>query len=78
MQEHHRPSPSVVVGVDGSRAAVHAAIWAADEAVSRDIPLRLICAIPPDGTAQIDARNEARKRATAELAVRYAGEAVEA
>jgi nucleotide-binding universal stress UspA family protein len=78
MQEHHRPSPSVVVGVDGSRAAVHAALWAADEAVSRDIPLRLICAIPPDGTAQIDAKNEARKLATAELAVRYALEAVEA
>lgn len=78
MQEHQRPSPSVVVGVDGSRAAVHAALWAADEAVSRDIPLRLICVIPPDGTAQVDPRNQTRKLATAESAVRYALEAVEA
>jgi nucleotide-binding universal stress UspA family protein len=33
---------SVVVGIDGSPAAVHAAQWAVDEAVSRDSPLRLI------------------------------------
>ena len=29
---------SIVVGIDGSRAAVDAALWAVDEAVSRDIP----------------------------------------
>jgi nucleotide-binding universal stress UspA family protein len=33
---------SVVVGIDGSPAAVHAARWAVDEAVARDSPLRLI------------------------------------
>ncbi len=33
---------SVVVGIDGSAAAMHAAQWAVDEAVSRDSPLRLI------------------------------------
>jgi nucleotide-binding universal stress UspA family protein len=33
---------SVVVGIDGSPAAIHAAQWAVDEAVSRDSPLRLI------------------------------------
>jgi nucleotide-binding universal stress UspA family protein len=33
---------SVVVGIDGSPAAVHAAEWAVDEAVSRDSPLQLI------------------------------------
>lgn len=71
------PSSSVVVGIDGSRAAVRAALWAVDEAVSRDIPLRLICAIPPGGTGQIDSRNEARELATAELAVRHAFTAVE-
>ena len=32
----------VVVGVDGSKAAINAALWAIDEAVSRDVPLRLI------------------------------------
>ena len=40
--QYEQPSASVVVGIDGSSAAVHAAIWAVDEAVSRDIPLRLI------------------------------------
>jgi nucleotide-binding universal stress UspA family protein len=37
--------PSVVVGIDGSRAATRAALWAVDEAVSRDVPVRLLCAI---------------------------------
>lgn len=46
MREHHL-SPAVVVGVDGSRAATHAAQWAVDEAISRDIPLRLVHVIDP-------------------------------
>jgi nucleotide-binding universal stress UspA family protein len=33
---------SVVVGIDGSRAALEAALWAVDEAVDRDVPLRLV------------------------------------
>lgn len=37
--------PSVVVGIDGSKAAIQAALWAVDEAVSRDIPLRLVYVI---------------------------------
>jgi nucleotide-binding universal stress UspA family protein len=32
----------IVVGIDGSKQAIRAAIWASDEAVSRDIPLRLL------------------------------------
>ena len=40
-------APAVVVGVDGSRAAIHAALWAIDEAVSRDIPVRLVYVIDP-------------------------------
>ncbi len=35
-------SKSVVVGIDGSQAAVNAAKWAVDGAISRRIPLRLI------------------------------------
>jgi nucleotide-binding universal stress UspA family protein len=35
-------TPAVVVGIDGSQAAIHAAEWAVDEAVSREIPLRLV------------------------------------
>ncbi|ALR11751.1 universal stress protein UspA [Mycobacteroides saopaulense] len=42
-----RPSQVVVVGVDGSHRAVAAALWAADEAYERDIPLRLVYAIEP-------------------------------
>ena len=36
---------SVVVGIDGSTAAVYAAHWAVDEAVSRDVPLRLVSCV---------------------------------
>lgn len=42
-----RPARAVVVGIDGSRAATHAALWAVDEAVNRDIPLRLVYVIDP-------------------------------
>ncbi|CAM4238439.1 Universal stress proteinc/MT3220 [Mycobacterium basiliense] len=35
-------APAIVVGIDGSHAATYAALWAIDEAVSRDIPLRLV------------------------------------
>lgn len=76
MRERHLPSSSVVVGIDGSRAAVRAALWAVDEAVSRDIPLRMVCAIAPDVTEH-DLPGQARKLATAELAVRSAFTAVE-
>lgn len=70
--------PSIVVGVDGSRGAVRAALWAIDEAVRRDIPLRLVYAIEPHGAEPVDPQEEARQLASAELAVRYAANAVEA
>jgi nucleotide-binding universal stress UspA family protein len=76
MQEHCPSPPAVVVGIDGSRSAVDAALWAVDEAVSRDIPLRLLYAIDPtrSGTNPQDA---ARDLAAAEIAVRHAFTAVE-
>ncbi len=37
---------SVVVGVNGSQAAVNAAKWTIDEALSRQLPLRLVYVIP--------------------------------
>jgi nucleotide-binding universal stress UspA family protein len=43
---HPEPSPSIVVGVDGSDAAIGAAVWAVDEAVARELPLRLVHAVP--------------------------------
>jgi nucleotide-binding universal stress UspA family protein len=36
----------IVVGIDGSQAAIQAAEWAIDEAVSRDVALRLVEVIP--------------------------------
>lgn len=41
MREYHS-TPPVVVGVDGSPAALGAAVWAAREAAGRDVPLRLV------------------------------------
>lgn len=41
MSEPFTP-PSIVVGIDGSPDAVHAALWAVPEAVSREVPLRLV------------------------------------
>jgi nucleotide-binding universal stress UspA family protein len=77
MQDHCLPSPSVVVGIDGSRSAIDAALWAVDEAVSRDIPLRLLYAIDPADSAAKDPELAARELAAAEVAVRYAFTAVE-
>ena len=77
MRDHFSSSPSVVVGIDGSRSALDAALWAVDEAVSRDIPLRLVYAIEPPSTDGADPRDAARQLATAEIAVRQAFMAVE-
>lgn len=43
---HSQATPRIVVGIDGSQAAINAAKWAVSEAVSRDVPLRLIHAVP--------------------------------
>ncbi|OCB22673.1 universal stress protein [Mycobacterium malmoense] len=45
-------SQRIVVGIDGSDAAINAARWAATEAVSRNVPLRLIHAIPERRTGE--------------------------
>lgn len=77
MAESFTP-PSIVVGVDGSRGAVRAAAWAIDEALSRDIPLRLVYAIEPHDSDADDPQDAERRLADAELAVRYAADAIEA
>jgi nucleotide-binding universal stress UspA family protein len=46
---HLGPASSVVVGIDGSPSATQAAVWAIDEAASRDIPLRLVYVIDAAG-----------------------------
>jgi len=40
----------IVVGIDGSKQAIRAAIWASDEAVSRDTPLRLFHVVDGNST----------------------------
>lgn len=65
-----------MVGIDGSRSALTAVLWAVDEAVSREVPLRLVYAIDP-ARAGTDPADAARDLATAETAVRQAFTAVE-
>ncbi|HPY24352.1 MAG TPA: universal stress protein [Mycobacterium sp.] len=70
--------PTVVVGVDGSRAGVRAAVWAIDEATSRDIPLHLL-AVTDDtaGTPPDSATSEAHTALhAAAAAVQAAGKPV--
>ena len=71
-------SRPVVVGIDGSKAAIQAALWAVDEAVSRDVPLRLLYAIEQGDAQDAERGCQARKLATAETAVRRAVTAIEA
>ncbi|MET0756820.1 MAG: universal stress protein [Mycobacterium sp.] len=67
----------MVVGIDVSHAAVGAALWAVDEAISRDIPLRLLYAIDQTAGADTDPQDATHQLATAEQAVRHASTAVE-
>lgn len=64
-------APRVVVGVDGSRAALKAAYWAVDEALDRELPLGLLCAVGSGSPG-------ANAAAAAETAVRSAMAAIEA
>jgi nucleotide-binding universal stress UspA family protein len=59
MNSAQSPGP-VVVGVDGSDAAIGAAKWAAKEAIHHDVPLRLVYVIQiPDGPMSSDRANAA-------------------
>jgi len=62
----------VVVGIDGSRAAIAAAVWAADEATARDVPLRLVYVCAADSALP----GNAYRTGIAELALRVAANAV--
>ena len=64
----------VVVAIDGSQSALDAALWAIDEAVERDVPLRLVHVAAPAGPQVID---PASGISAAEVAVRQAMTAVE-
>lgn len=70
-------APCVVVGIDGSPAAVDAALWAVDQAIDHDVPLRLVYVIDSAEHVAVDPHDQARSLATAEVAVRFALTAVE-
>jgi nucleotide-binding universal stress UspA family protein len=75
MFDFYSPNP-VVVGIDGSLAAVRAAQWAVDEVAGSDIPLRLLYIREPNRTAS--ARENQQALATAEEAVYDACSAINA
>ena len=64
-------APSVVVGIDGSAAALEAAVWAIDEAEHRDATLRLVSVVDDgeatdaDGPATTFAQTAAKNAASA-------------
>ena len=68
------PPKSVVVGVDGSQAAIRAARWAVDEVAGTDFPLRLLYVTKPNPTAS---RGEAAARGAAEEVVHEAYSAID-
>ena len=47
------PPNSVVVGIDGSQAAIRAARWAAAEVAGTDIPIRLLYVTQANGTISL-------------------------
>lgn len=59
----------IIVGIDGSQAAIAAALWAVDEAIGRATPLRLISVIKQHHASADD---YARDLAHAETALRTA------
>ena len=72
-----QPSERIVVGIDGSDAAINAAKWAVAEAISRDIPLRLIHAIAKRRPAE-NAGDESLDIEYGETALRLASAALHA
>jgi nucleotide-binding universal stress UspA family protein len=76
--------PSVVVGIDGSQAALDAAAWAVAEAVSRGVPLRLVhvsaarheCR-PPDADPPWDVERAESALYRAEMTVHDLGRSVQ-
>jgi nucleotide-binding universal stress UspA family protein len=68
-------SPAIVVGVDGSQAAGKAVRWAIDEAVGRNVPLRMVHVT---GVDELPANEDRRGIEYAERLLRAATAVVEA
>jgi nucleotide-binding universal stress UspA family protein len=65
----------VLVGIDGSEAAIAAALWSVDEAISRGAPLRLVSVMKPTHPSPDDYD---RDLAHADKSLREARSAIEA
>ena len=74
MPESDSPMP-VVTAIDGSDTAIHAALWAIDEAIARSVPLRLVCVTKATHPSAEDYYADIHH---AEAAIRAAKDAVEA
>ena len=72
-----QPGSCVVVGIDGSPAAIDATLWAIDQAADRDVPLRLVYVLDDKAGDAIDPQDQARRLSTADRAIRYAVTEVE-
>lgn len=77
MRDSH-PVPTVVVGIDGSQAALSAAGWAAGEAASRGIPVKLVYVIHNADLPGTDISRDTDQLATARAALSDAHRAVQA
>jgi nucleotide-binding universal stress UspA family protein len=71
-------SAPVVVGIDGSGAAINAAKWAVDEAISRDVPLRIVLVTHIEGQPVAPGDDFRLDLQYAEWSLRAATAAVEA
>ena len=69
------PGLRVIVGIDGSQAAIEAALWAADEALDRGVPLRLLAIVKTTHPSSEDYYRDIKH---AETSLRAAQAAVEA
>lgn len=74
MTESDSPKP-VVAAIDGSGTAINAALWAVDEAISRSVPLRLVCVMKAKHPSAEDYYADKHH---AEASIRAAQDAVEA
>lgn len=77
MEKLESPGP-VVVGIDGSKASIRAAEWAAKEAIHQDVPLRLVHVIQHADAPTVSAEDFRLEEQFAECSLRAAGAAVEA
>ncbi len=68
----------IVVGIDGSTAAINAARWAIDEAISRAVPLRLVHVVHAEAGSSASSQDDHLATQYAETALHAAHAAIQA